>query len=71
MSCRPNHDLPNIFPDIGPATSLVLFADIAEPDMPTTEDDWINELNVIVTQGLAGTACRILRSAQSRCQRMR
>jgi len=54
--------LPDIFPSIGPATRLVLFTDIVEPVVLPTEADWVNELDVIVDQGLAGIACRVMRS---------
>ena len=59
MNTHDRNGLPNIFPSIGPATSLVLFSDFVEPAL-VTQDDWLNEIGLIVGQGMAGLARRLV-----------
>lgn len=58
---RPGSKLPNIFPDLGPVTRFVLFADFSESELELTGEAWASESSTIIRQGLAGVASRIIR----------
>jgi len=47
-----------LFPQIGPATQFTLFGDIGKTGRPT-EDDWLEEVNIIAQHRLGGTALRV------------
>jgi hypothetical protein len=52
---------PNIFPQIGPATRFALLTDFAGEMSHPSGDEWRNEIDVLVSQGLAGIAQRVVR----------
>jgi hypothetical protein len=58
---NPKASLPNIFPDIGPVTRSVLFADFDHRAAPTTGDAWLAEYETLIEHSLAGVALRVIR----------
>ena len=57
---RTGRRLPDIFPELGPVTRLVLFADFADQGPVPSADAWRAESAVIIGHGLSGVARRVI-----------
>jgi len=57
----PYKSLPDIFPNIGPATRMVLLADFSAGRMEPTPQSWEAESTHLIAHGLAGLAMRVIR----------
>ncbi len=57
---RNSSRLPDIFPELGPVTRLVLFADFGDDGSDLTGDAWREECGIIIGHGLSGVARRII-----------
>lgn len=60
MSVRHGRPLPDIFPELGPVTRLVLFADFSDDIPAPSADAWQAEYAEVIGHGLSGVARRVI-----------